>query len=127
MAIKIISETPITMSELKEDLKKIKERDKELNFRAQKTEEYLNMFVELKPGDIKEMKEKIEKLSIHRLKPEHIVKLADVMPQSVEEAKSVLSAYPITVTNENLKSIVDVITSFAKKEKKEAKKEKEEE
>lgn len=127
MAIKIISETPVAMSELKEDLKKIKDRDKELNFRAQKTEEYLNMFVELKPEDVKEMKEKIEKLGIHRLKPEHITKLIDVMPQSVEEAKSVLSAYPITVSNENLKSIIDVITSYTKKEKKEAKKEKQEE
>ena len=121
MATKIISETPITMAELKEDIKNIKERDKELNFRSQKTEEYLNLFVEISDKQAKEIKEKIEKLNIPRLKLEHIVKVVDIMPQSVEEAKSVLSAYPITITNENLKKIVDVVLQYAKKEKKEKK------
>lgn len=126
MAMKIISEKPITMAELKQDIQKIKERDKELNFRAQKTEEYLNMFVDISPEKAKELGEKIEKLNIPRFKHEHIAKIIDTMPQSADELKSVLSAYPLTVTNENLKKIADIVSHYLPKSKK-AKKEAEEE
>ena len=122
MAAKIISETPITMIELKEDLKKIKDRDKELNFRAQKTEEYLKIFVGLKPEHAKDIRDKIEKLNIPRLKADHITKIIDVLPQTLEEAKLVLSAYPITVTNENLKKIAEVVSPFIDLDRKEVKK-----
>ena len=47
MAMQILSENPISMVELKEELEKTRKRDKELNFRATKTEEYLQKFVEI--------------------------------------------------------------------------------
>ena len=72
MKPKIVNETPITMVEIKEELMKIKKRDNELNFRAQKTEEFLNLFVKLKPDKEKEIRKKIEELEVPRLKPEHI-------------------------------------------------------
>ena len=127
MAMKIISEAPITMAELKEDIQKIKERDKELNFRAQKTEEYLNLFVEITPAHAKELKEKIEKLNVPRFKPDHITKIIDTMPQSAEELKSILSAYPLTITNENLKKIADLVAQYLPKAKKAKKADAEEE
>ena len=40
----ILNEEPMSMAELKEELDKIKKRDKELNFRANRTEEYLQHF-----------------------------------------------------------------------------------
>ncbi|MBD3313160.1 hypothetical protein GF345_01835 [Candidatus Woesearchaeota archaeon] len=112
MAIKIISEKPITMAELKEDLKNIKERDSELNFRAQKTEEYLNYFVGLDSSQVKELSDKIDQLNVPRFKPEHIAKIIDTLPQNVEEAKVVLGSYPITITNDNLKKIVDAVKPY---------------
>jgi len=48
MATETISEKPISISELKQELEKIKKRDKELNFRAARTEEYLQHFSTLK-------------------------------------------------------------------------------
>ncbi|MBU0535994.1 MAG: hypothetical protein KKE20_03450 [Nanoarchaeota archaeon] len=119
---KTISETPITMAELKEELKKIRSRDSELNFRAQKTEDYLNLFVGLSQAQAKELYGKIEKLNIPRFKPEHISKIVDILPSSVEEAKIVLSAYPITITNDNLKKIVDIVLPYIEMSKKEVKK-----
>ncbi|MCX8147317.1 MAG: hypothetical protein N3D84_02520 [Candidatus Woesearchaeota archaeon] len=116
MAIKILSETPIAMADLKKGLARIKERDKELNFRSQRTEEYLNMFVEISAEQAKEIMSKIESLNISRLKPEHMIKLIDLMPKSVEEAKSIMSAYPITISNENLKKIVDILAEYQKKQ-----------
>ena len=110
----IKEEQPITMAELKEDLKKIKKRDEELNFRAEKTQEYLDQFVTIKDKDAKELFKKIEGLDVPRLKPEHIVKLIDILPTTPEEVKMVLQGYTITVTKENLKRIADAIKESTK-------------
>jgi DNA-directed RNA polymerase subunit F len=112
----VIKETPMTLAELKEELKKIKKRDEALNFRAERTEEYLNQFQVLKEKEAKELYKKVEALDIPRIKPEHIVKLIDILPTNPEEVKLVLQGYTITVTKENLKRIADAIQEFTKKE-----------
>ena len=111
----IISETPISMAELKDELGNIKKRDKELNFRASKVEEYLNQFVHIKGNQCKEIYEKIVKLQIPRLKDQHIYKIVDIMPATVDELKTVLQGYTITVNNENMKKIVDIINEYLPK------------
>lgn len=112
--IKVLSEMPVSMVELSEELKKIKKRDGELNFRANKTEEYLTLFVGLKPNEAKELLEKIKGLNIPRLKEEHITKLVDILPKTVEEVKSIISSYPITVSAENCKKIADIVKEYAR-------------
>ena len=49
--MQIISETPINIYQLKKELEKIKKRDNELNFRTNKTEEYLNQVAALKNAE----------------------------------------------------------------------------
>ncbi len=105
----LIKETPITMSELRQELDKVKKRDGELNFRANKTEDYLNQFATLKQKQTEELKQKIEKLNITRLKPEYVTKIVDLLPKTVEELKVVMQGYPLSVKQEDLKKIVDVI------------------
>jgi len=109
----IMSETPVTMAKLSEELEKIKKRDKELNFRAAKTEEYLNQFVKAKKAD--ELVEKINKLNIPRLREQQITKIIDVLPTTVKDLKMILQGYTMTVSSENLKKIVDVINDFIAK------------
>jgi len=111
----ILEETPVTMSALKDELKKIKKRDEELNFRAEKTEEYLQQFEVLKDKDAKELYKKIEDLEIPRLRPEFIVKFIDILPATQEEVKLVLQGATVTVTKENLKRIADVIKEHTAK------------
>jgi len=108
-----MSETPINMAQLKEELAKIKKRDKELNFRATKTEEYLNQFVTLKNPN--ELVEKLTKLDIPRLKENHINKIVDTLPATVKDLKVILHGYTLTVNNENLKKIADTVNSFIEK------------
>ncbi|MBW2992939.1 hypothetical protein KY345_07045 [Candidatus Woesearchaeota archaeon] len=103
----VLKEEPITMAAMKEELEKIKKRDGELNFRATKTEEYLQQF-EL-PSKSEELVKKIQGLKIPRLKDFHIVKIVDLMPKSVEEIKGVLQGYTLTVTQENMKKIINAI------------------
>ena len=108
----IIQETPISMADLKEELGKTKKKAKELNFRAEKAEEHLNQFTILSLAKSKELREKLEKLKIPRLKEEHIIKIIDLIPKTVEEIKSILQGYTVTITNDNLKKIAEVIKNF---------------
>lgn len=104
--VEILSETPISAYQLKEELAKVKQRDKELNFRANKTEEHLAT-IGLKNAD--ELFDKISKLNIPRLKEQHIRKIIDIMPATVKDLKVVMQGYTISLNNENMKKIVDII------------------
>jgi DNA-directed RNA polymerase subunit F len=111
----LINEDPINMIELKEELDKIKESGKELSFRANKTLEYINQFSMPSKKDIITLFEKLTKLDIPRLKKNHINKIIDIMPTDVEQLKVVLQGYTVTVNNENMKKIVDIIKEFIPK------------
>ena len=93
------------MFELKKELEKIRKRDRELNFRANKTEEYLNNVTVHKSAD--ELFSKIMQLNVPRLKEQHVHKIIDVTPTTVNELKVVLQGYTITVNNDSMKKIVD--------------------
>ena len=114
--MKILSEKPVTMAELKNEIESIKKRDKELNFRANKTEEYLNQFVTAKKSEgIIDLSKKLAALDIPRLKEQHINKIVDIMPTTIKDLKVVLQNYILTVNNENMKRIVETINEFTAK------------
>ena len=110
MTPEVLSETPISTYQLKEELKKIKQKDKELNYRAAKTEEHLDHVETHKNRD--SLFEKISKLNIARLREQHIYKIVDIMPTTVKDLKVVMQSYTISLNNENMKKIVDVVSSF---------------
>jgi len=110
----IIEEAPITMGELKKELETIKTKYKDLNFRSQRTLDHLQEFVTLKDKQVTELKEKITKLDIPRLKEEYVCKIIDVLPKSLEDLKALMQGYTVTVNNDNLKKIVDAVNSVVK-------------
>ena len=115
---KIIEEKEIPMFELKEELTKIKKREEDPNFRVQKTEEYINTFVKLKPSEAKELIEKLGKLNVPRLSDKFIFKIVDILPITVDELKVVLQGYTITVNNDNMKKIAKTVAEFLPENKK---------
>lgn len=106
--LKVISETPLTMAEVKEKLAKIEKRDKELSFRANKTKEYLNNF-SLKEKGIPALKKKIEELNIPRLKDRHIVKLIDINPKDADSIKMILSGESLTLKEEDYQKLLEAL------------------
>lgn len=115
MVEKVIGEKPITMAELKIELEKIRKKDKELNFRANKTVDYLNQFKLLDEKKTEELSKKIDSLKIPRMKEELKVNLINVLPGTLSDLKLILQGYSISVTNENIKKIVDAIKPFIPK------------
>ena len=106
--ITILSEKPLTLSELKEKLAKIEKRDKELTFRANKTKEYLANFT-VKEKGIPALKKKIEELNISRLNERHIVQLIDVMPKDIESVKMILSGESLTLKEEDYQKLLEAL------------------
>ena len=114
MKVTILLEEPISVYDLQQELEAIKARDGELGFRAAKTDEYLQKFAKLDIKKAADLKKKLEELNIPRLRTEHVCKLVDVLPVDSEDIKMVLSAYSVTVTNENVAKIADVIKEHRK-------------
>ena len=110
----IIEEKPITMAELKDELDSVKKRDKELDFRANRMMDYLQQTMTLSSAKSKELYKELEKLNIPRLKDVHICKMVDILPSTVDEVKVILQAYTISITNDNIKKIVDVVKKYKK-------------
>ena len=113
MTLEILSEVPISATQLKEELKKIKQKDEELNFRAAKTEDHLDAIQDVK--DVQPLFEKISKLNIPRLREQHIYKIIDIMPKTIKDLKVVMQGYTVSLNNENLKKIVDVVNGLSEK------------
>ncbi|MFC1697579.1 hypothetical protein ACFL1H_04560 [Nanoarchaeota archaeon] len=108
----IIKEESMNLSQLKVKLADIKKRDKELGFRALKTEEYINQLNVLDAKEADELFKKLEKLKIPRIKDLHMHKIIDILPVHIEDVKVMFQGYPITITNENLKKIIDTVKEF---------------
>ena len=111
----IISETPITLADLKEGLSRIRKRDSEPSFRVKRTEEYISAFSTLSAKDAAALYEKISALGIPRLRDIHICKIIDLLPRELNDLKLILQGYTITVSNDNLKKIIDTVSEFAEK------------
>lgn len=111
--IQTLSEVSMNASELRKRLESVKERDKELGFRAAKTEEYLVQIHAVEKPD--QLFHKIASLEIPRLKDSHINKIIDIMPASVRDLKVVLQGYSLTASNDNMKKIIDILKGFADK------------
>ncbi len=112
MAQKIISQMPINNSELHAEMKRIKARDTELGFRAQKTIDYLESLNVLDVKKAKELMDKLVKLEVPRLRDIHFHKMIDVMPTNAKDVKTALQQYNLTVSQDNCKKIADVVAEF---------------
>ena len=114
---KIVEETPIGLSEIKSELDKIKKRDEELSTRASRMEDYLNQFATLNLEEYGKLVEELTKLDIPRLRNIHIIKIADIIPETIEDLKTILQGYTLTVTNDSMKKIVGVTSNFVPNQK----------
>jgi len=107
--IEIISQEPLSIAELKKEITKIKKRDEELNFRTGKTEDYLNQFSKLDVKKADALKKEVEALKIPRIKPEHIIKIVDLLPNSDSDVKLIFQGSTLTLTNDNAKKIAELV------------------
>ena len=112
MSKEILSETPMSMVETKQEIKRIKKRDKELNFRGNKVEEYLDVFTKSTQKDSEELIKALKKLDVPRLKDIHVIKITDLLPETVDDLKILLQGYTVTVNKDNMAKIVSTVKKY---------------
>jgi len=104
-----IEQKSVSLLEAKECIESIEKRDKELNYLSNKTKEYLDQFVILTKAKEVELKKKLQDLNLTRLKEEHISKICDFLPKTVDELKVVLQAYPLSMPKKDHEEIVKTV------------------
>ena len=107
--LEIIEEEPLTMVDVKEELIKIEKREKELTVRASKANEYLTKFVKIDKKTSDDLKEKLHKLEILRLKDKHITKIIDVQPEDIDSLKALFAGDNLTFKQEELEKVLACI------------------
>lgn len=112
---KLIQERPITLAELGDDLTKLEKEEKELNFRSNKAKAYIKAFIKTTKKQSEELNKKIQELSIPRLKERQIVKIIDLLPKDLDDLKMIFVGETTTVSDENMKKILDVVKEYVKK------------
>jgi DNA-directed RNA polymerase subunit F len=115
--LKIVEDKPISMADLKEELKEIKKRDEELGFRTAKVQEYVDVLKVIKPKEAEEIFNKIHKLNIARFKDMHIFKIIDLMPSNMVELKNITQGLGLSVNNDNLEKILEIVAEYLPKKK----------
>jgi DNA-directed RNA polymerase subunit F len=114
MAAPQIGDTkPVHLAEVKKILVDVEKRDKELNYRSNKAKEYLDNFVLLSTKQAEEVRKKLEGLNLTRLKEEHISKITDFLPKTVDDLKVVLQAYPLSLPKKDQEAIIGVTKDLA--------------
>ena len=103
------------MAEAKLEIERIRKRGEEPTIGISKMEDYLNSFSVLPESRVKAVVDAITKLEVPRLRDEHIVKIVDIMPRSVDELKMIMLGSVVSISAENMKKIVDVVNSVSEK------------
>lgn len=108
----ILDKQALNLAQVKATLKKIHKRDEELTFRGGKTEDYINEVAVISEKDAKNAFKKIEELEISRMKPEIIIKIVDMLPESAEHLKVILTGFNLTLKKEDGEKIVNALDEF---------------
>ena len=71
---------------------------------------FIKKFIKLKSKKQEELKDKLEKLDLMKMKAEHIVKISDLMPENQEELNKIFAG--ISLDEDETKKILETIKEF---------------
>ncbi|MEN7982505.1 MAG: hypothetical protein ABFQ65_03590 [Nanoarchaeota archaeon] len=94
---------PLSMSEVLEYLDKKEEKESDIIG-------FIKKFTKLDAKKAKELKAKLVKLDLMKLKDEHIIKIIDVMPENQENLNKIISG--INLDEDETKKILESIKEF---------------
>jgi len=99
----IKSSEPLSMAEAIEFVNK--EEGKETDMIG-----FIKKFNKLKSKDAKELKQEIERMDIIKIKPEYLVKIADILPDSPEELNKIFA--DVSLDEDETRRVLDAVKKF---------------
>lgn len=107
----VIHEELLTLSEVKEQFNNIKKdrenEEKELGYELRKAIAHADLFSRLAPEKSRELVNELMKLE--KMKPEIAVRIADTLPLSNDEIRSIYAKERYTLTENELKQILELV------------------
>ena len=110
---KIIQKSPIAISNVLEQIKKVKKEGKrEIAYREDKILKYCKNLELVKSKDVEKFFDELKELEISRLDDEQIVKIIDVLPKNGSELRAIVSNSGTIIVDENVNKILDVVKKY---------------
>lgn len=107
----VLSEEMLTLSEVKGMLHEIMEDrlkdEDELGYELRKAINHAEMFSKTSPERARNLVNKL--LELEKMKPEIAIRLADVMPQTRDELRSLYAKERFTLTEEELDEMLNLV------------------
>ena len=112
----ILGEEILTLPEVRQVLDQVREEreneeGKELGYELRKAISHAEMFARLDPIKSRELVNDLIKLE--KMKPEIAVRIADTLPLSNDEIRSIYAKERYTLTEQELKQILELVLKFA--------------
>ncbi len=111
-APQFLEEKPLSVIDVKTAIENIEKRDGELNFLSNKAKEYLANFAVLSEKKKEELHKKLLNLNLTRIKEEHICKIIDMLPKTLDELKIILLSYHLSLSKKDQEAIVAAVKEF---------------
>lgn len=109
---------PLSLAETKKLLaereKKMKELKDDRDDRVDSVNAYLKKFSKLSIDKAKKMKEELEKLDLIQLKPQHILKITDILPADAEDLHKILIGESVSLDKNEIDKILEIVKTNIK-------------
>ncbi|MCK4458822.1 MAG: RNA polymerase Rpb4 family protein [Methanosarcinales archaeon] len=104
---KVISEEWLTVSEAKEMLDRVKEErsGEELGYELKKAIRHVDTFAKMDAGKSRDLANDL--LNLEKMKPEIAIRIADILPKTRDELRSIYAKERFVLTAEDLDQMLD--------------------
>lgn len=100
----ILDRQPLNLNETQEILENISDSDKKEEMKI-----YLKKFLKTKSERSKKIKEELEKADLLKLKREHIVKIADILPEDASDLNKIFT--DVSLNEDETNKILELVKS----------------
>ena len=101
---------PVSLSEVKTILKKIEKDRKELLYEQKIALEHANKFAKL---NVKKTTDIVKELSnLEFLQESHVYKIADILPTSEDDIKTIFAKERISLGENEIKKILEIVNKY---------------
>jgi DNA-directed RNA polymerase subunit F len=101
---------PVPLAEVKNILKKVSKDRKEMRYEQKVALEHASKFAKLPVKKTEDMmKELMEIKDITEL---HAIKIADILPRTEDDIKTIFAKERITITGNEIKKILDIVAKY---------------
>ncbi len=106
---KVIGEEWLTVSEAKELLDRVKEErsEEELGYELKKAIRHVDAFAKMDAGKSRDLANNL--LNLEKMKPEIAIRIADILPKTRDELRSIYAKERFVLTAEDLDQMLDIV------------------